>query len=363
MKISAVPARPVWRILHLLFSPRLAGSERYCLDLAERQAELGHEVHVLGQRGSAMEQALRGSAVNFHALSWPLLRGWQARHLIAQLAPDLAHAHLSPACKALAGLGSDLATVATLHVGYKSHQHAGLDGLICVNHSQQQRLGDYTGRQRVIPNWLPAMPTSVDARGRWRAKLGLGEAQPLVGAVGRLHPSKGMDLLIEAFKAQAPAEAALVIVGEGPQRAELERLAAGDTRIRLLGFQSQVGEILQALDLFVSPSREESFGLALVEAMSAGLPLLSSATEGPREILAGREAVLVEPGSASDLGRGLAQALAKVQGQRLARQVHDMQAFEPQRGVAAINELYAQLLQDRRLAAAKLGALPIASHA
>lgn len=308
-----------------------------------------------------MERAFEGTDVHFHGLRWPVLRGLQVRRLIAKLNPQIAHAHLSPACKALAKAPEDVATLATLHVGYKPHQHGGLDGLICVNHSQQQRLGGYAGRQRVIPNWLPASRTAADSRARWRALLGLSPEQPLVGAVGRLHPSKGMDVLIEAFRAQAPAEAALVIVGEGPQRAALEKLCAGDPRIRLVGFQEQVGEILQAIDLFVSPSREESFGLAILEAMAAKLPLLATATDGPREILAGREELLIEPGSVPALGRALCMKLAQLQAEGLRRESHDMQAFAPQRGVAAIGEMYTQLLQAKRRRVASEPEMNVAS--
>lgn len=346
--LTSTPARPALRLLHLLFSPRMAGSERYCVDLALQQAAQGHEVHVAGQPGSAMERALQGSAVRFHAIRWPVLRGLQVRRLMARLDPQIAHAHLSPACKALAGAPEQVATLATLHVGYKAHQHGGLDGLICVNHSQQQRLAGYAGRHRVIPNWLPQASVAGDSRARWRTLLGLRPDQPLVGAVGRLHASKGMDVLIEAFKAHAPAEAVLAIVGEGPQRAALEKLCAGDSRIRLLGFQEQVGEVLQALDLFVSPSREESFGLAILEAMAAGLPVLATATEGPREILATRSDELIEPGSVPALGRALCMKLARLQAEGLPRETHDMRAFTPQRGVAAIGELYGQLLLAKR---------------
>lgn len=355
------PARPALRLLHLLFSPRMAGSERYCVDLALRQAALGHVVHVAGQSGSVIERALQDSAVRFHAIRWPLMRGVQVRRLIGKLEPQVAHAHLSPACKSLSGVPDHVATLATLHVGYKAHQHGSLDGLVCVNHSQQQRLGGYAGRHRVIPNWLPAQSVAPDSRARWRAMLGLKPGQPLVGTVGRLHPSKGMDVLVEAFRAHAPAEAVLAIVGEGPQRATLERLRAGDSRIRLLGFQAGVGELLQAFDLFVSPSREESFGLAILEAMAAGLPVLATAAEGPREILSDRSGDLIEPGSVPALGRALCMKVASLQAGGLRREVHDMQAFAPERGVAAMVDFYGQLLMSKRRHSALGPELQVAS--
>lgn len=346
--LTSPAARPRWRVLHVLFSARMAGSERYCVDLARQQAERGHEVHVAGLPGTPMAQDL-GAQVHFHGLRWPLLRGPRLRRLIEQLSVDVCHAHLSPACKALAGAPAHIATVATLHVGYKAHQHGRLAGLVCVNQAQLARLGDYAGHRRVIPNWLPgAAAAGAGSRQRHRAALGLADDTLLVGAVGRLHPSKGMDVLIEAFRATAPAEAALVIVGEGPQRRALERLAAGDRRIRLLGFRADISDFLPALDLFVSPSREESFGLAIVEAMACGLPIVASAAEGPSEMLRGHPVELVAPGSAQALGPALARALGRLQPGLPGRQRYDMTAFDPDSGVAGIDDFYAQLLQETR---------------
>nr|WP_316642216.1 glycosyltransferase [uncultured Roseateles sp.] len=344
--LNASTARPAWRILHVLFSPRMAGSERYCVDLARQQAAQGHEVHVAGLPGTPMARSL-GDAVRFHGLRWPLLRGLRLRQLMGELSVDVCHAHLSPACKALAGAPAHIATVATLHVGYKAHQHDRLSGLVCVNQAQLGRLGGYTGHRRVIPNWLPSSAGAAPgSRQRHRAMLGLSEGTLLVGAVGRLHASKGMDVLISAFRAFAPAHAALVILGEGPQRQALEKLCAGDPRIHLLGFREDVSDFLPALDLFVSPSREESFGLAILEAMACGLPMLATAAEGPSEILRGGLAELVTPGSVAELGLALSRSLAQLRAGGAPRLQYEMQAFEQVTGVAAINDFYAQLMQD-----------------
>lgn len=349
------------RVLHVLFSPRMAGSERYCVDLANAQAAQGHEVHVVGSPDSPMARAL-GSRVRFHSLRLPLLRGWRLRQLMTALAPDVCHAHLSPACKALARAPASVATVATLHVGYKAHQHGGLDGLVCVNHAQLNRLGGYGGHKRVIPNWLPASAqAAAGSRQQHRAALGVGEEQLLIGAVGRLHASKGMDVLVSAFRAVAPAQARLVILGEGPQRAALQKLCAGDPRIQLLGFQDDVAGHLAAMDLFVSPSREESFGLAILEAMAADLPMVATATDGPAEILRGSAVELVAPGSVPALGEALTRAIAAAGTPR--SQAYALHPFEQARGVGLISDFYAQVIQDvqRRKPAPRLQAAQ-ASH-
>ena len=350
MRHDLAPLRPQ-RILHVLFSPRMAGSERYCVDLANQQAALGYEVHVAGVPGSLMAQAL-SPKVRFHGLGLPLFRGLQLQRLMARHSIDIAHGHLSPACKALARAKTNTPKVATLHVGYKPHQHARLDGLICVNQAQSARLDGYGGHARIISNWIPAKDGKPFAESRLRLELGISHDTFLIGSVGRLHSSKGMDVLISAFRACAPASAALVILGEGPQRAELEKLRGGDRRIHLLGFREDVRDALRDMDLFVSPSREESFGLAILEAMSEGLPVLATATEGPREILRGYPIELVEPGSVRALAAGLCHELAKELPDMpinwRKRINYDLKPFAAETGVSSIADFYGLVMNDVR---------------
>ena len=356
MALLEAPAHR-WIILHALFSPRIAGAERYCVDLANHQAALGHRVHVAGQPGSPMQGALAAN-VTFHALASPLLRGFRMRRLMDRFNVDLCHAHLSPACKAVSRVPASVTSVATLHVGYKPHQHARFNGVICVNRAQSSRLNSYRGAARIIPNWLPSTETTsatanVNANAnlssvRLRAELGLEPRQLLIGAVGRLHPSKGVDVLISAFKAIAPRDAALVIVGEGPQRAALERLADGDTRIHFTGFRSDVPRLLPELDLFVSPSREESFGLSILEAMRAGLPIISSATEGPREVFGTQPIAWVAPASVPEMAAALKRMLSSLSDQREPRVDYDLSLFEASRAVTTVMDFYLQSARQRQ---------------
>ena len=339
------------RILHVVFSSRIAGSERYCVDLANRQAAAGHEVHVAGMDSSPLRQAL-SPEVAFHGFNW-FLRGFLLRRLVDRLSPDICHGHLSAACKALGRTGGRHATVATLHVGFKAHQHGRLDGLICVNRAQSSRLAGYAGLARVIPNWLPLAPASDNSPGL-REKLGLGEDVFLVGAVGRLHPSKGMDVLVEAFLTSAPARAALVILGEGPQRLELEQLRKGDPRIHFLGHRTDVQRCLRDLDLFVSPSREESFGLAIVEAMSAGLPIIATAAEGPAEFLRDHPVSLVQPGSVDGMAGAIAATYNRFRTDGLPRIGYDLSLFEPAARLANIADFYGHVVDARQMSRAKV---------
>ncbi|GAA3106195.1 hypothetical protein GCM10010520_58680 [Rhizobium viscosum] len=337
------------KILHVLFSSRVAGSERYCADLANGQAALGHEVHVAGRYGSPIAGLLSKEVV-FHGLAIPFLRGLRLRRLMDRTGIEIAHGHLSHGCKALAAAPDSVAKIATLHVGYKAKQHARLDGVICVNTAQSTRLGTFGGQSTLISNWLPDVKSaeSFDLR----AQLNLPRETRLVGSVGRLHLSKGYDVLVSAFRQSAPDNAALVIVGEGPHRAALEKLAEGDSRIHLPGHCNNVPGFLRNLDLFVSPSREESAGLAILEAMHEGLPIIATAAEGPSEYLREHPVTLAAPGSVEGLAAALADVLREQPVVRLSRVGYDLAPFSRSAGIANVLDFYSRVARGAAVQAA-----------
>ncbi|MBV8380520.1 MAG: glycosyltransferase [Paucibacter sp.] len=332
---------PTLTIVHVVFSSRIAGGERHCLDLAAAQAANGHRVHIVGPSRSAIREAI-APGVRYHGMALPLLRGRRLQRIARGLGADVCHAHLGPACKAAATLPEG-ARIGTLHVGYKPHQHGQLDGVVCVNRQQRGQLNSYGGESCVIHNWAPA---PAPAQGNLRSTLGLRPEQLLVASVGRLHSTKGMDVLIRAFKAEAPADAVLLILGEGPQRAELERIADGDTRIHLPGFRSDVDACLQEADLFVSSSREEAFPLAVLEAMRAGLPIIATETQGPREMLQGQPARFVPIADAQALGRALGETLVGLRHQR-QRVSYDMRAYDRSQAVEQVETFYRDVIAVR----------------
>ncbi|MDH0866056.1 glycosyltransferase [Mitsuaria sp. GD03876] len=339
-------------IVHVVFSSRIAGGEHHCVDLANAQAALGHTVHVIGPSGSAVRHAL-DPRVRYHGLRLPVLRGARVKRLAARLGADIVHGHLGPACKAVAA-AKQSARVGTLHVGYKAHHHARMDALVCVNSAQVGHLKEYGGMHRVIYNWAPERnPGACAAKaasGSLRLELGLPASALVIGCVGRLHAAKGMHTLIEAFRRHAPAEAHLVLIGEGPQRAELEALRQDDPRIHLLGFRWNVDELLAEMDLYVSSSREEQFPLAILEAMRARLPIVATATLGAREMLDPARSAIVPVDDAPAMGVAIAEALEqRLRGGR--RPVdYDMDRYDRSTAVRATLGLYQDVLSRQGVA-------------
>ncbi len=110
------------------------------------------------------------------------------------------------------------------------------------------------------------------------------DAAPRVfGLIGRLDVQKGFDIAIRAFREAAPSDATLLVVGEGPERAALETLAAGDPRIRFMGWAPQPQTAVAACDAVLMPSRWEAFGLVALEAQAAGRLVAVAQADGMTE--------------------------------------------------------------------------------
>ncbi len=115
-------------------------------------------------------------------------------------------------------------------------------------------------------------------------------------AMGRLHANKGFDVLLRAL--QRLPEAHLSLAGEGPQRGALERLAAElgiADRVSFLGWREDIGALLAGCEVFVCPSRHEPLGNVVLEAWSAGRPVVAAASQGPSELILDGETGLLAP--------------------------------------------------------------------
>ncbi|WP_433212646.1 glycosyltransferase [Microtetraspora malaysiensis] len=166
--------------------------------------------------------------------------------------------------------------------------------------------------------------------------LPAGLPRPRIAYVGRLHPQKGVDTLLRGFALfSAAAPGHLVLVGDGPERARLRRLAARlgvERRTLFLGFlpHERIPAVLRDVDVLVLPSRYEELGSVLVEAMYSGVPVVASATGGVPELVRHRESgLLVPPGSPYAIAEALREltahpALAAALASRARRQAAEL---------------------------------------
>ncbi|MFC8436296.1 glycosyltransferase [Streptomyces sp. NPDC057253] len=222
---------------------------------------------------------------------------------------DLVHTHLYRACvygRLAARLAGVRAIVATEHSLGDSQMEGrrltrGVRGLYLASErlgratvavsptvaARLRRWGVPAPRIAVVPNGIDLDRFRFDParRLRTRRRLGLPETAYVIGGIGRLHPGKRFDVVIRAL-AQLPEICRLVLVGGGPEEHHLRRTAhqAGVAdRVLFTGERPYVPDgspgpdlpsLTSAMDLLVSPCPEEAFGLAAIEALAAGLPVL-----------------------------------------------------------------------------------------
>lgn len=283
-------------ILHLHLSREFAGSERYAASVASAQAKQGHSVRVV-VRCSPHVARWRAESAPADVLVLPnwaigMLKQWVIKKFAAGAGAQVIHSHLGGAHRASAKVARTLAIphVGTLHLRYKAKEHSVCNGLIAIAAWQTKEVPyTYKGMMNTIWNGLPPLPAPTPEQTAYIKKAwGGGQQVFTFVSVGRLHPQKGMETLITAFKSAFPSQEGvrLVIVGEGPQRPALEEAIAGDSRIILMGYQTELQNVYAAADAYVSASRHEPFGLTILEAMAVQLPLVCTRTEGPQEYLA-----------------------------------------------------------------------------
>jgi len=138
------------------------------------------------------------------------------------------------------------------------------------------------------------------------------EHKPLcLGIAGRLASEKGHELLLNCFKKllDRHPDVTLKIAGSGPLQAHLEKLAHDlniASNVQFCGFQTDMVSFLSSIDIFVLSSHYEGFGLVLIEAMAAGLPVVATDVGGVVEVVVdGKTGLIVPPGQENELIMGI----------------------------------------------------------
>jgi glycosyltransferase involved in cell wall biosynthesis len=359
------------RVLHVHRIAGVGGSERHLLALLPALRELGLDARLLGldAAGAETEAFYRGldaGGVPSFRLPCPrdldagLLRR-VARSLRGQR-PDLVHTHLVHAdvYAGVAAAALRLPLVSTKHnddpfrLGPYRHADRALAAaarrVIAITGSLArfcvERVGLPADKVTVVHYGLDAVPAAWAAN----APVDVPAGSRVLLAVARLVPQKGLDVAVEALPAIRAVEphALLVVLGEGPERARLEararELGVGDA-VLLPGRAGDVAPWLALADLLVHPARWEGFGLVLLEAMLAALPVVATRVGSIPEIVAdGETGAVVAPddpaalaaaavrlladdaarGRMGEAGRARARALFSVE--RMARSTADVYA-------------------------------------
>jgi glycosyltransferase involved in cell wall biosynthesis len=328
------------KVLHVQKVAGIGGSERHLLSLLPCLAEAGLEVRMLvAATGEAdrFVEALAARNVPHRSVAAgphlnPALVAALARE-VRSFRPDVVHTHLVHADihGQLAMVAGGAPRVSSLHstpAFYRREPfHSGARlaahraaGLIAISEHVRRFVLELRlappERVHVVHYGIDASswPLGEPERTRARERLGIRSGETAVGIAARLIPGKGHSLLFEALsraRRTAP-RLRLLVAGDGPLRAQLEREAERlpPGAVTFLGFVADIRGFMNACDVIAFPTEPalgEGFGLAALEAMASGRPVVASAVASLPEVVAhGDTGFLAAPGAVDELAAGMA---------------------------------------------------------
>lgn len=361
--------RSVFRVFWLIDSLTAGGAESLTASLAEHHDASRLELHIGCLKridGNDFEQRIHDSGTTLKIFNIRNLRDITGyRRLLShvrELMPDMIHSHLTTSSiyGSLLSMQTGIPLVASMHV--MPEQGLGFQRKLLRQLLEILLLKRYAARivmvsaaardawiangtfgperLHVIHNGIPVIPTDTAARLQVRKNLGLDADTTVIACISVMRAGKGLEYLLEAFACLQQPDTGLLLIGDGPERQQLESLAselgiAG--RVTWTGFRHDTARLLEASDLFVLPSLFDAFPTVLIEAMMLGIPVIASNTGGIPEIVQhGKNGLLTEPGSSLALQQavtrlledpGLASSLAE-QGRYHAMQQLSLSAWQ-----------------------------------
>ena len=316
-------------ILHVITTIDRGGAENHLLELARAQVKIGHKVTVAYLKGAAEQKE------NFQSAGIEVIQGGKGFftqfakiHKLARsgLYP-IVHAHLPQAELACLGIPN--------HIISRHNTEPFVPGVpkflsslvarICTYRSTviaiSTAVKNYTRENAMISSHTPISVVYYGInhqdfklhdfdRAKWRQQeLNSGPEDFVFGTISRLVPQKDLQTLINAFsKISKEAKCKLVIVGDGVQKNELEKLVKSlnlESTVHFLGKRQDIPDFLHGIDAFALTSKYEGLGLVLLEALASEVPIIAARNSAIKEIVNDEVALMFETSSVPALEKAM----------------------------------------------------------
>ncbi len=353
------------KILQVMAGAAQGGAETAFVDMCIALAEAGEQVEIVTRPNPMRNARLLKAGLKVHELRfggvWDVYTPHRLGKIIAEFRPHIVQTWMSRAAQKTppwkpGGRTERYVVVSRLGGYYKVGHFRGTDYFTTITPDIRRHLiegGIAAERVRHINNFAE---TEESGRPVPRASLNTPEGAPLLLALGRLHQAKGFDTLLTALK-DIPG-AYLWIAGEGPERAALEKHAADAgvaERVSFLGRREDRAALLAAADIFVFPSRYEPFGTVFVQAWAQKVPLVTTASDGPRQyVMDGADGLVVPVDDAPALATAVNRLIADPDLRRRLAQAgyrRYRDEFTKEQTVAAYLSFYHEILDREGLTA------------
>jgi len=299
------------KIANIMAGAKVGGAELFFERFNSALAELkDFSVLPIIRQDKARADRLRTENLTPKELSFggPLdfITRFRLRKLLNEYKPDVVMAWMSRA--AMHTPKGDWTLIARLGGYYDLGYYKNCDHLV----GNTQDIVDWiisegwpSDRAHYLPNFCPDFSKATVFRPSTIPK----DAK-LILTAGRLHTDKAFDVLIKALSYLPKAH--LLIVGEGPERSSLELQASAlsiEDRVHMPGWSQEMPSLFAACDIFVCPSRIEPLGNVVIEAFSAGKPIVAAASKGPKVLISDEQSGLLAPLENAEI---LAQQIERV---------------------------------------------------
>ena len=373
------------RILHTEAATAFGGQEFCIYKEMVAMRERGHHLEAVCQPHAELAQRLRDAGFTVHTVNMDgavnFVRSVAfVRRVAARGRFDVVNTH-SRCDTVRAAMGARLARtpliVRTRHLAKPINSLYAYTWLahrvIAVSrHVQRQLLDGGAPPEAVATIHSPIVLPEGDGKGSLRQELGLPADALVVGCVAVMRTEKGHADLIDAFQRVLAAfpQAHLVLAGDGMpvfERLKGQVQALGlASRVHFLGRRHDIGNVLQAFDVFALPTHREAFGTAFVEAAAMGVPVIGTDVGGvPETMQAGVTGLLVPPRDPAALAAALESLLADPERRRRMGEagrelIRGQGLFSVDRAALLVEAAYARWLGERRgrAPAAPSGSMP-----
>lgn len=339
------------RILHVVHTPRYSGAEILVASLAKVHTEMGHESRVVSIKPSeedfksvtAQQQQDGVEWVTPSRLFGRLLRAPFIKNTVSDFCPDVTFAHsVIPAAYTRLAAVKNVISVLHSETNYESGRARYFEKLLQYRSAgvisvSELALKNYSKtftfpKTRYIPNGISieSIKRSALERKSARAQLGFCATDLVVIQIGRIDSIKQQHLSLKAMIPIIKGNSAvhLLFAGLVEDKLYLQTLkhiakdAAITPNVHFLGPRKDVADLLAATDLFLMPSLREAQGIAMIEALAAGLPIVASSIHGFQYVVGFDGVSLLPPENADQFTRAI--RLSLTQPRRYDRDLHDL---------------------------------------